>query len=80
VHFLEWYIGFGEGDGCFVLRKTPWLTFTVTQGAPNREVLYYIQKTLGMGTVQEPDMEDVCHYDINRTEHIRAIILLFYGN
>jgi hypothetical protein len=81
VHFLQWFIGFVEGDGCFVLRKTDrYLSFYVTQGAPNRGVLDHIKATLGMGGVGKPDNENVCDYAINRADHIRAIVLLFNGH
>jgi hypothetical protein len=68
VHFLQWFIGFVEGDGCFVLRKTDhYLSFYVTQGAPNLSA-EYIKATLGMGSVGKPDNENVCDYAINRAD------------
>jgi LAGLIDADG endonuclease len=78
--FLEWLIGFAEGDGCFVLNKTSYLSFVVTQGVANRGVLDYIQRNLGMGVVGKPHVDGGCDYYINRTDHIRAIVLLFNGN
>lgn len=51
-HFLEWFIGFTEGDGSFYIREDDGrlrLGWQVSQKDP--KVLYLMQKTLGFGCV-----------------------------
>jgi LAGLIDADG endonuclease len=51
-HFLEWFIGLTEGDGCFYIRDDEGrlrLGWQVSQKDP--KVLYLMQKTLGFGSV-----------------------------
>jgi hypothetical protein len=49
-NFLNWFVGFSEGDGSFVLdykKQKP--SFIITQKDP--KVLYYLRKHLGFGKV-----------------------------
>nr|YP_009184996.1 putative LAGLIDADG homing endonuclease [Hafniomonas laevis]ALO63095.1 putative LAGLIDADG homing endonuclease [Hafniomonas laevis] len=48
IAFLEWFIGFTEGDGSFGFTDRP--SFTINQADEN--VLSYIRTTLGFGTVR----------------------------
>lgn len=56
--FLQWFIGFTEGDGCFYIKQnTPnyfTLIFELSQKDP--KVLYRIRKTLGFGRVVQKNM------------------------
>ena len=52
--FYDWFVGFFEGDGSFVLSqrkspKQPELSFTIKQ--KDRQVLEYIQSYLGFGEI-----------------------------
>ena len=77
--FLYWFIGFSEGQGCFLVNKRQELSFILTQGEQNVHLLYYILDTLKKGQVikQGPRVSRVL---IQKREHIRLIILLFNGN
>ena len=48
--FLEWFIGFTEGDGYFIVSKDK-VYFDITQNLQDIQVLYYIKKELGFGKV-----------------------------
>ena len=48
--FLEWFIGFTEGDGSFIVSKDK-VYFDITQNLQDIQVLYYIKKELGFGKV-----------------------------
>jgi Cytochrome C and Quinol oxidase polypeptide I/LAGLIDADG endonuclease len=77
--FLTWFIGFTEGDGCFVVNKRGDLSFVVTQGTPNIQVLHHIQNVLGFGSVvkQGPRTH---RFSVYQLAHLKALILLFNGN
>ena len=51
--FLEWFIGFTEGDGSFIVSKNK-VYFDITQSLSDIQVLYYIKKELGFGKVLVP--------------------------
>jgi hypothetical protein len=48
--FLEWFIGFTEGVGSFIILKNK-VYFGITQNLDNIQVLYDIKKQLGFGKV-----------------------------
>jgi len=48
--FIEWFVGFSEGDGSFIVwSKTNKINFVITQKDP--KVLYYIRQNLGFGKI-----------------------------
>ena len=48
--FINWFIGFTEGDGSFVRwLETNKISFVITQKDP--KVLYYIKNNLGFGKI-----------------------------
>lgn len=55
--FLEWFIGFVEGDGCFAIQKpggkrtNPHIFLTI--GQKDRKPLDYIKNCLGFGIVSQ---------------------------
>lgn len=49
--FLEWFVGFVEGDGCFTVTSRNDLSFVITQSTEDIQVLYKICNTLGFGSV-----------------------------
>ena len=51
--FLEWFIGFTEGDGSFIVSKNK-VYFDITQSVSDIQVLYYIKKELGFGKSLPP--------------------------
>jgi hypothetical protein len=51
--FLEWFVGFSEGDGSFLVdEKRGRLFFVITQKDP--KLLYAIRKGLSFGSVTTP--------------------------
>jgi hypothetical protein len=44
-------IGFTEGDGSFVVNKNGTLEIRITQSSKDAQVLFYIKKELGFGSV-----------------------------
>lgn len=88
--FLEWFIGFAEGDGCFSIKNEPngkkRLIFEVCQKDP--KIVFRIKKSLGFGRVRSwtrtnPDTEEITKYwvyTIDTKENVRRIISLFNGN
>lgn len=77
--FLTWFIGFTEGDGSFIVNKQNALSFVITQGTPNIEILFYIQKTLGIGRVIKQGPR-VHRFIIERKDHMELILHIFNGN
>lgn len=49
--FLNWLIGFTEGDGSFVKAKRSDLYFVIVQDTRDKQVLDFIKKELNMGEV-----------------------------
>lgn len=54
LRFLNWLVGFTDGDGTFTINRQNGryvLQYSVAQGNRNSQVLYYIKKKLGVGSV-----------------------------
>jgi len=77
--FLEWLIGFAEGDGSFTINSRGSSIFIITQSTGDRQVLEYIKGTLGFGRVikQGPYTSRFIVEDI---ANVRLIVALFNGN
>jgi cytochrome c oxidase subunit 1 len=79
--FLEWFIGFSEGEGSFIIAKRGDLSFVVTQSSFDLEVLNYIKNNLGLGKVIKQSVKQNTHrFVIQNIENIYLICLLFNGN
>jgi len=79
--FLEWFIGFTEGEGSFILAKRGDLAFVVTQSTLDIKVLNYIQSQLGFGKVIVQSSKHKTHrFVIQDTPNLNLICLLFNGN
>ena len=88
--FLEWFVGFTEGDGSFGLTKSPTRkntkntrpSFHINQKNP--QVLYKIKKELGFGRVhfvrEEITGTTYYRYSVSRLQDVKTLILLFNGN
>jgi len=75
--FLEWFVGFTEGDGSFIVdEKTHRVSFMITQKDP--QVLNYIKNTLGFGVIYKCK-DTYYRYTISKYEHLCFIITLFSG-
>jgi hypothetical protein len=84
LNFLEWFIGFSEGDGTFYVKNEkygPRVIFEISQKYP--QPLYRIKKELGFGTVREEIRENNQSYwkfIIESKKNIPKIAALFNGN
>ncbi len=81
VEFLQWFIGFTEGEGCFTVAKRGDLSFVITQSSRDVNILNYIINSLGFGKVIKQSIKANTHrYIIQDIEHLVLISLLFNGN
>lgn len=78
-NFLNWLIGFIEGDGCLRINNRKELSIILTQGEANQEVLSLIQKTMNMGHLSKQGPR-VYRLAISRRSDIRLMIFLLNGN
>lgn len=80
-NFLEWLIGFTEGDGSFILAKRGDLSFVITQSTTDVQSLNYIKDNLGFGKVIKQSIKQNTHrFIIQDTKNIFLLCLLFNGN
>ncbi len=77
--FLEWLVGFAEGDGCFTVNSRKTAVFVITQNTQHIQILFYIQQTLGFGRVikQGPKTSRFIVEDI---ANITLLVAIFNGN
>lgn len=77
--FLEWFIGFTEGDGSFYLKENK-LIFVINQA--DLAVLKKIRTTLGFGVVTTYQQNDRIYasYRVCGTDKIKKLIAIFNGN
>lgn len=73
--FLEWFVGFTEGDGSFIVSKNR-LFFIINQ--KDIRVLHFIKKTLGFGTVS--NYGNYSRYIVTKRDHLEFLILIFSNN
>ena len=80
-NFLEWFIGFSEGEGSFILAKRGDLAFVITQSSLDVKTLNYIQKNLGFGKVIKQSVKQNTHrFVIQDIKNLYLICLIFNGN
>ena len=77
--FLEWLIGFTEGDGSFVTTSRNSTSFIITQGGHNVGVLDKIREQLGFGRVIKQGPR-IYRYIVEKQEDLDVLITLFNGN
>jgi len=75
--WLEWFIGFTEGDGA-ILESKGRLSFVI--GQKDVGVLYHIQEVLGFGMVNVFPDREYGRYAVWDSNHIALLIHLFNGN
>lgn len=79
--FKWWFIGFTEGDGSFILGKDGYLEFKVTQSSVDAQILFYIKKELGFGSVSVQDkINKTHHFRVRDKKNILKLIEIFNGN
>jgi hypothetical protein len=77
--FLIWFIGFTEGDGSFIVAKKGNLSFVIIQDTRDIQLLYMIQKELGLGKVIKQG-KTTSRFIIQDKLGLYLIALLFNGN
>lgn len=77
--YINWLIGFTEGDGSFVINKKNDITFIITQNIKNKYILEDIQSKLGYGKVIKQG-KDTYRYVIQNNLECYLIALLFNNN
>jgi hypothetical protein len=79
--FKYWFIGFTEGDGSFIVNKNGYLEFKVTQSSIDAQILFYIKKELGFGSVRVQDKNNKTHhFRVRDQKGILKLIYIFNGN
>jgi hypothetical protein len=82
ISFLEWLIGFTEGDHCFIVEENQGklkLRFEINKTDP--KLLYKIRTELGFGRVLLGDNQQNCwKYTVCDKKGIQRLISLFSGN
>lgn len=79
--FLEWFIGFSEGEGSFILAKRGDLSFVITQSTSDVQILNYIKNNLGFGKVIIQSSKQKTHrFIVQDIKNLFLICLLFNGN
>lgn len=73
--FLEWFIGFSEGDGSFVQSKR---AFIINQKDP--KLLFRIKKKLGFGSVFKTDDSNIWRFSVTGKSNCLRLYYLFNGN
>jgi hypothetical protein len=79
IDFLEWFIGFSEGDGSFFIKNNRCI-FVINQA--DALILNKIRTTLGFGVVQSYKQNNriFARYTIQGEENIQKIFHIFNGN
>jgi hypothetical protein len=76
--FLEWFIGFSEGEGSFIVAKRGDLSFVVVQSTNDIQILNYIKDTLGFGRVVVQSSKLKTHrFIVSDIKNLFLICLLF---
>ena len=79
--FKDWFIGFSESDGSFIINNDGYLEFKITQSSVDAQVLFYIKKSLGFGFVRIQDKSNKTHcFRVRDKEGLFKIISIFNGN
>jgi hypothetical protein len=81
LNFLEWFIGFSEGEGSFILAKRGDLAFVVTQSSTDIQSLNYIKENLGFGSVIKQSVKQKTHrFVVQDIKNLYLICTIFNGN
>lgn len=81
VQFLQWFIGFSEGEGSFIIAKRGDLSFIVTQSSIDINSLNYIKDNLCFGKIVVQSPKQKTHrYIVQDVKNLILISLIFNGN
>lgn len=83
--FLEWFIGFAEGKGSFIVLNNK-VYFDINVGIKDIQVIYYIKKELGFGKVMIKNMDHnnpigrTVSFYLTSEENFSRLVSIFNGN
>lgn len=78
-NFLEWLIGFAEGDGSFIVAKRGDISFVITQ--KDVAILNYIKENLGFGSVLlQSKKQKTYRFVVQDINSLITIAKIFNGN
>lgn len=77
--FLEWLVGFTEGDGSFIINSRGTAIFVITQSTFDLQVLNYIKRTLGFGRVIKQGSL-TSRFVVEDNASVALLVALFNGN
>jgi len=81
IEFLDWFIGFVEGDCSFTIVKRGDLLLVISQSLDNINILYYIRDNLSLGQVIVNSKTNYFpRFVLQDFKSIHLICLLFNGN
>jgi hypothetical protein len=76
--FLDWFVGFSEGDGSFIMPTKGSNRFEIWQSAKDAQVLFHIKTKLGFGKVVFPTYRpNMAIFIITNSEHLERIRPIF---
>ena len=79
--FLEWFIGFFEGDGSFLLPKRGDISIVILQSEKDINILKYIILNINIGLVLLQSKKDKLYrWIVNKRRDIYLLVLLLNGN
>ncbi len=77
-NFLDWFVGFSEGDGSFIVPTTGSNRFEIWQSAQDAQILHNIKANLGFGKVVKPSYRpEMAIYVVTKPEHLECLRLIF---
>lgn len=79
-HFEEWFTSFSEGDASFKGITGGQLKFFLNQSSFESDILYFIQRKLGFGSIHVREEIYMHEYTVSSKEELLKIISLFNGN
>ncbi|KAF8054281.1 aI5 (mitochondrion) [Scenedesmus sp. PABB004] len=77
--FLEWFVGFFEGDGSLIINHRNELNFVIPQDTKDVQILEKIQNTLGFGNVL-PQGPTTSRYSVHNLGDLYKLLLILNGN
>lgn len=80
--FLEWFLGFAEGDGSLGVSSKNSLSFIVSQKSEDVQILDKIATNLGFGKVVVHSVKPISmhKYYVTDRKNLYLLVLLFNGN
>jgi len=76
--WLQWFIGFAEGDGALLRDKNDRISFVNTQN--ESKILYHIKDILGFGNVTFDLNANTYRYKVLDNSALFKLAILFNGN